>query len=78
MPRPPKAAADKKDITIKVRVTEAQERRLRAGADVVGLELSTWIRFVAIREADALVLGVEQAKANRRTLERLEARRRRE
>jgi uncharacterized protein (DUF1778 family) len=52
MPRPPKDPADKKGITLKVRVTEEQQRRLKEAADADGLDLSTWLRRLALREAN--------------------------
>jgi uncharacterized protein (DUF1778 family) len=51
MPRPPKDPADKKGITLKVRVTEDQQRRLKAAADADGLDLSTWVRRLALKES---------------------------
>jgi uncharacterized protein (DUF1778 family) len=51
MARPKKLKADLKDITIKIRVTSEQRRRLQEAADGEGLEVSGWIRLVALRQA---------------------------
>lgn len=49
--RPPKAAAARKDALIRVRVTEDQKALLMAAADEAGLDVSAWLRALALREA---------------------------
>jgi uncharacterized protein (DUF1778 family) len=51
MARPKKQPADLKDITLKIRVTSEQRLRLQQAADAEGLELSGWLRQVALRQA---------------------------
>jgi len=49
--RPAKAL---KDDVIRMRVTREQKRALTEAADRAGLELSAWLRQLALREAGAL------------------------
>lgn len=49
--RPPKAAEARKDALIRVRVTEDQKTLLQAAADRAGLDVSAWLRALALREA---------------------------
>jgi uncharacterized protein (DUF1778 family) len=58
MSRPTKAPSERKEITLKVRVTAEQQRRLTAAATMVGMELSTWIRATALDHADGRCFGV--------------------
>lgn len=51
MPRPKKRPADRKEIVLKVRVTDEQQRRLQRAAHKAGLELSSWMRSVALAAA---------------------------
>ena len=44
----------KKDEILRVRITAEQKRALVAAAERDGLELSTWVRQLALRAAGAL------------------------
>ena len=46
-----KAKDDRKEASIRIRLTEEQKRVLEDAAASVGLDLSGWLRFVALREA---------------------------
>ena len=46
---PMKAARERKTLMIKIRVNVGQLRMLQAAADRASLDLSTWIRTVALR-----------------------------
>jgi uncharacterized protein (DUF1778 family) len=46
-----KDPADRKTLTIRVRVTEDQRRVLQAAADKLDFELSFWLRRLALEEA---------------------------
>ena len=49
-----KKEAERKTVAIQVRVTAEQKRILVEAADLAGLELSTWIRTVMLKEARRL------------------------
>ena len=51
-----------KDNVIKIRVTRAQQAQLEAAAEVVHLDLSTWIRQVALVEASRVASSSSRAK----------------
>lgn len=44
----------RKDDMIRIRVTKAQKRVLIDAAEGAGLEVSTWLRVLGLREAGAL------------------------
>ncbi|HLK93131.1 MAG TPA: hypothetical protein VKZ18_24770 [Polyangia bacterium] len=46
-----KDPADRKTLTIRIRVTEEQRRVLQAAADKLDFELSFWLRRLALEEA---------------------------
>ncbi len=46
-----KDPADRKTLTIRIRVTEEQRRDLQAAADKLDFELSFWLRRLALEEA---------------------------
>ena len=48
---PMKAAGERKTLMIKIRVNVGQLKMLQAAADQASLDLSTWIRTVALRAA---------------------------
>ena len=48
---PMKAARERKTLMIKIRVNVGQLKMLQAAADRASLDLSTWIRTVALRAA---------------------------
>lgn len=52
-----KAAGQKKELMLRVRVTEDQRRILIEAAQKAGLDVSSWLRAVAIERAREL--GVE-------------------
>jgi uncharacterized protein (DUF1778 family) len=54
MTRPKKAPADKREIVLRVRVTEDERAQLQAAADHERLDLSTWLRRLGLNEAVAL------------------------
>ncbi|MBN4050256.1 DUF1778 domain-containing protein [Desulfobulbus sp. AH-315-M07] len=49
-----KSKAQRKEQSIRVRVTSAQKRKLSAAARKSGLGTSSWMLAVALREADAV------------------------
>ena len=49
--RPKKGPAEKKEAPLKVRLTDEQRKLLQAAADLAGLDVSSWIRMVALEEA---------------------------
>ena len=51
MVRSRKPAVEKKSRYIQIRVTDEQRRTLIEAATDAGLELSSWIRSVALKEA---------------------------
>jgi len=53
MGRPRKPAGTKDDM-VRMRVTGEQKKALNNAADRAGLELSAWLRQLALREAGAL------------------------
>ena len=46
-----KDPADRKTLTIRIRVTEEQRRLLQSAADKLDFELSFWLRRLALEEA---------------------------
>jgi uncharacterized protein (DUF1778 family) len=46
-----KAKADRKDYSIRLRLTERQKETFAKAAERVGLDLSGWLRSIAVREA---------------------------
>jgi len=49
--RPKKAKTDRKVVMLRIRVTADQKRLFEATAQNAGLDLSGWMRTIAIREA---------------------------
>jgi len=49
--KPRKAAQERKTLIIKIRVNGGQQKVLQAAADRASLDLSTWIRTIAIKAA---------------------------
>ena len=49
--RPRKEDAGRKDDVIRFRVTDEQRERLQAAAEAEGLDLSAWIRELALKAA---------------------------
>jgi hypothetical protein len=54
MVRGRKGAAVRKRILIQIRVDEEQKRTIGAAAAKAGLELSSWLRALALKEARRL------------------------
>jgi uncharacterized protein (DUF1778 family) len=56
MARPPRKGTKKttKDDVVRMRVTAEQKQALTDAADGAGLELSAWLRQLALRAAGAL------------------------
>ncbi len=50
-PKPRKPARTKRRDVIQLRVTADQKARMIAAADRVGLDLSAWLRMLALRAA---------------------------
>jgi len=48
---PMKAAKERKTLMIKIRVIVGQSEMLQAAADRANLDLSTWIRTIALKAA---------------------------
>jgi len=48
--RKPKAA--RKETAVRIRLTEAQKRALTAAAERAGLDVSSWLRSLGLREAE--------------------------
>lgn len=46
-----KPKAHRKEALIQVRVTTEQKERLTAAAEEAGLDLSSWLRVIVLREA---------------------------
>lgn len=46
-----KAKANRKEESIRIRLTDAQKGLFTAAAEIAGLDLSNWIRSVLTREA---------------------------
>ena len=53
--RPGKPAASRKEEQVRIRCTAAQKALLIAAADRAGLEVSSWLRSVGLREAERLL-----------------------
>jgi len=49
-----KPASERREEVIRLRVTKSQKRKLREAAKAAGLDLSAWIRTLALREADRM------------------------
>ena len=49
--RPPLPAGERRDVVFKIRVTPAQRAALVEAATADGLDVTAWIRMVAVREA---------------------------
>jgi hypothetical protein len=49
---PRKAAQERKTLIIKIRVNGRQLKMLQAAADRASLDLSTWIRTIALKAAN--------------------------
>ena len=50
-PRRRKPKSDRKEATILIRLTDEQKATLTAASKKAGLDLSSWIRSLALREA---------------------------
>lgn len=50
----PMADEARKDITVKIRVTPGQLAEMRYGAKKAGLDMSSWLRALAMKEAERL------------------------
>jgi len=46
-----KPKVDRKELQVRVRLTEAQKRELSEAAEQTGQGLATWMRATALREA---------------------------
>ena len=46
-----KPKAQRKEDSIRIRVTQEQKRTLTAAAERAGLDVSSWLRTVGLREA---------------------------
>ena len=46
-----KPKADRKEATILIRLTDEQKEKLTSAAKKAGLDLSGWVRSLALREA---------------------------
>jgi uncharacterized protein (DUF1778 family) len=46
-----KAKADRKDYSIRLRLTQMQKETFTKAAERVGLDVSGWLRSIAVREA---------------------------
>jgi uncharacterized protein (DUF1778 family) len=51
--RKPKAA--RKDEQVRVRLTAEQKQKLTDAATRAGLDVSTWLRSIGLREADKVI-----------------------
>jgi uncharacterized protein (DUF1778 family) len=49
--RPPKAAADRRDVLVKVLTTAEEYKVLQAAAEQASMSLSTWMRAAALAMA---------------------------
>lgn len=47
-----KAKEERKDTSIRIRLTDEQKTKLEAAAAAAGLDVSGWLRFIGLREAD--------------------------
>ena len=52
-----KAKNQRKDDEIRIRLTVEQKRMLTQAAEKVGLDLSPWLRSLAVREAERVLQG---------------------
>jgi uncharacterized protein (DUF1778 family) len=48
-----KSADDRKGNVVKVRLTDSQKEALQTAASKSGLELSSWMRMVALKAAES-------------------------
>lgn len=55
MPKARAKAEDDKTYNLRVRLTDAQRALLAEAAEVRGLDVSSWVRSVALREAGAVL-----------------------
>lgn len=46
-----KPASDRKEGSIRIRVTDAQRRQFREAASRAGLDVSAWLRSIAVKAA---------------------------
>jgi uncharacterized protein (DUF1778 family) len=53
MPRPKKEKLERKETSIRIRISMEQKRLLLRAAALEGLELSSWMRSIALRAAAA-------------------------
>jgi uncharacterized protein (DUF1778 family) len=53
MPKKPPKPVEPKDEFVRVRVNSEQKRRLQEAADRKGLDLSSWVRMVALKAAES-------------------------
>ena len=51
MGRPPMAAEDRRTIPLKVLTTQAEREELQEAAQAASLDVSTWVRAVALERA---------------------------
>ncbi len=51
-----KLKADRKETSVRIRLTDDQKMKLAAAAKAAGLDVSGWLRFIGLREASKLVL----------------------
>jgi len=49
-----KPASERREDIIRIRVTASQKKRLAQAAKAAGLDLSAWIRAIALRAAEAV------------------------
>jgi uncharacterized protein (DUF1778 family) len=54
MARPKKDRRERKEESIRLRVTEEQKRVLTEAAEREGLDVSTWLRSLGLRAASAV------------------------
>lgn len=52
-----KAKNQRKDVEIRVRVTADQKRILIQAAEKAGLDLSPWLRSIAVQQAERVLQG---------------------
>lgn len=52
-----KPKASRKEESVRLRITTAQKEKFTTAAEKVGLDLSSWLRTIATREAEKLADG---------------------
>lgn len=59
---------EKKDYVLQVRLTSGQREAFQFVAEIHGLDVSSWVRTVALKEANAFLVtaSAEAARARRR------------